>query len=253
MASRKLNEVMAKLESGDETLTGPYLCYVTNFVSKYSWPKAFTYRGCKHMKSNDLMCAKSIEGKSKNCEHDADAIGNHIPFYRFNLILTDANAGGPPLHATIFESAEKLLGIGPVEFQSMDEDGQTGFLHGICKTTPLVKVWLRCYKATRSFPEASIVVQKLEKVDDVTILTATLPGHTTLTPLTPTRPRKVPSTGRGMHLTSVESGSSSTPVAMSAGDLSGMVPIDKTAAGKSVFNLVDYFAAMSTRDKRGQQ
>lgn len=215
------------------SVTGPYLCYVTNFTSRFTRPRTYTYRGCSFVKSNNVLCAKSIEGKSERCHHNPRQEGKHKPFFWFQVILSDANAGGPPLYATIFESAQKLLGIGPVEFQTMEEQSQTLFLHGICKTMPLVVVWIQCSAPTHAYPRASFVVQNLEKVQNVTWVPNNLPVYTTSTFCTPSRHEE----------------SSSTAMSSSAGHLQGKVIIDEAEVEKLALNLMEYLAALSTIDK----
>lgn len=144
----------------EDALIGPVTCYVANFASQYPSYRKFTYMGCNFVKGSGLLYGRSIEGHTE-CEHKPSRAGNHDNMYRFDLFLVDANNGGEPLRATIFDLGRKLLGLSPDDFQRNDADRQLHLLLSMTQGMPLVTAWFR------TGPDGKAVIQKLEKVIDV--------------------------------------------------------------------------------------
>lgn len=235
------------LKRKEEVTTGPYLCYVTNYDSSFPWPRRYTYRGCNARKDNNFMCAKSIEGDVVGCNHNPLLVGNHQLFFRFSLFLTDANAGGGcPLRATIFDSAQKLVGIGPNEFQAMDSERQSMFLHGITTGNPLVNVWIRTCRPSRANPEGGYIITNLEKVVRLD-LEPLVPSSTYVTANGVNNIVNTPRTSASSTI--VHTGSPSTRSSMSTADLRRKLHVDEKIAESLVVTLSEFFASMSTKEK----
>lgn len=134
------------------------MCHVANYQSLLPSPRKYTYRGCSTLKPNRLPCGKSIENNSDVCGHKAERTGKWQHFFRFQLLLFDADSVNPPLYATIFHCAQKLLDIGRNEFAELDDAQQEAMLAAITFQAPLINAW---FKPNR---HGMPILQKLDKI-----------------------------------------------------------------------------------------
>lgn len=110
----------------------------------------------------NFLCAKSIEGLSpgfsSTCGHHAELEGRHTPLYGFQVLLFDANSGSPPIYATIFDNATKLLDMEAHEFALLEEAHQGSLLQSMTFDAPLVNAWFRLIR------NAPPILSKLDRI-----------------------------------------------------------------------------------------
>lgn len=157
------NDLRCTQDSAVEPLCGPFTCYVANFQSLLPTPRKFTYKGCSTKKPNGFLCAKSIELGSDLCGHKASLTGKFQNFYRFQLLLFDANNVNPPMYATVFHCAEKLLELSPDLFAELSDAQQEAMLARITFDAPIVNAWFKPSRVT-SMGHSMPILQKMDKV-----------------------------------------------------------------------------------------
>ena len=84
-------------------------CFVVNYRADFEFPSKFSYNGCNISKANGQFCAISTDSIDP-CEHNRYEVKHSQRMYRFELQVTDRSPS-PPLHVTVFDQAQVLLGI----------------------------------------------------------------------------------------------------------------------------------------------